>query len=116
MNTTYWMRKLMAFPLILLCASFLIFLAVRLLPGDPARIMAGMQADQSVVDNVRQRLGFDQPFAVQYELFLKRALHGDLGTSIRSQKPVREEIAERLPYTVALTTAAFALVQPCTVN
>jgi glutathione transport system permease protein len=105
----YWLRKILAVPLILLVASFLIFWAVRLLPGDPARLMAGMQADQKVVDSVRSRLGLDKPFAIQYEIFLRNVLHGDLGTSIRSHKPVAEEIAERFPYTLALTTVSFAL-------
>jgi glutathione transport system permease protein len=105
----YWLRKILAVPLILLVASFLIFWAVRLLPGDPARLMAGMQADQRVVDAVRSRLGLDKPFAIQYEIFLRNVLHGDLGTSIRSHKPVAEEIAERFPYTLALATVSFAL-------
>jgi glutathione transport system permease protein len=105
----YWLRKILAVPLILLVASFLIFWAVRLLPGDPARLMAGMQADQKVVDSVRSRLGLDKPFAIQYEIFLRNLLHGDLGMSIRSHKPVAEEIAERFPYTLALTTVSFAL-------
>jgi glutathione transport system permease protein len=105
----YWLRKILAVPLILLVASFLIFWAVRLLPGDPARLMAGMQADQKVVDSVRSRLGLDKPFAIQYEIFLRNLLHGDLGTSIRSHKPVAEEIAERFPYTLALTTVSFVL-------
>jgi glutathione transport system permease protein len=78
----YWLRKILAMPVILLAASLLIFWAVRLLPGDPARLMAGMQADQRV---------------------------GDLGISIRSHKPVVEEIAERFPYTVALATVSYAL-------
>jgi glutathione transport system permease protein len=105
----YWLRKILAVPLILLVASFLIFWAVRLLPGDPARLMAGMQADQRVVDAARSRLGLDKPFAIQYEIFLRNVLHGDLGTSIRSHKPVAEEIAERFPYTLALATVSFAL-------
>ncbi len=105
----YLARKLLAVPLILLLTSLLIFSAVRLLPGDPARLMAGMQADQSTVEAVRKRLGFDQPFAVQYVRFLERAIHGDLGQSIRSQQPVAQEIAERLPFTIALTTAAFSI-------
>ena len=68
---SYWLRKILALPLILLVASFLIFWAVRLLPGDPARLMAGMQADQKVVNTVRSRLGLDKPFAMQYEIFLR---------------------------------------------
>jgi glutathione transport system permease protein len=104
---SYLKQKLAALPLILLVASFLIFSAVRLLPGDPARIMAGMQADQSTVAAVRVRLGLDKPFAEQYALFLKNAVRGDFGTSIRSGKPVRQEIAERFPYTLALTTVSY---------
>jgi glutathione transport system permease protein len=107
--TSYLARKLLAVPLILLLTSLLIFSAVRLLPGDPARLMAGMQADQATVDNVRHRLGFDQPFTVQYTRFLTHALHGDLGNSTRSQQPVAREIAQRLPYTIALTTVSFSI-------
>src|SRR6202034_1483361 len=104
---SYLTRKLLALPLILLIVSFLIFWAVHLLPGDPARIMAGMQADEQVVNNVRIRLGLDKPFATQYRIFLVHALHGDLGVSIRSHKPVAEEIAERFPHTSALTTVSY---------
>ncbi len=107
--STYFVQKLAAPPLILLLASLLIFSAVRLLPGDPARLMAGMQADQATVETVRHRLGFDQPFAIQYKRFLQRALHGDLGLSARSQQPVTQEIAARLPYTFALTSASYGL-------
>lgn len=105
---TYWIRKLLGLPLILLVASFLIFAAVRLLPGDPARLMAGMQADQQVVNSVRARLGLDKPFAVQYALFLRGVMHGDLGVSTRSHKPVAQEIADRFPYTLALTSVSYA--------
>lgn len=104
---TYLAQKLLAPPLILLLASLLIFSAVRLLPGDPARLMAGMQADQGTVESVRTRLGFDQPFAVQYIRFLERALHGDFGLSARSRQPVAREIAERLPYTFILTSLSY---------
>ncbi len=99
----------MALPLILLVASFIVFSAVRLLPGDPARLMAGMQADQSTVESVRRRLGFDRPFIVQYAGFLTRAMQGDLGESTRSQQPVSAEIAQRLPYTLALTSVSYGL-------
>ncbi|HUX43599.1 MAG TPA: ABC transporter permease, partial [Terracidiphilus sp.] len=103
------MRKILALPVILLIASFLIFAAVRLLPGDPARLMAGMQADQQSVNEARVRLGLEKPFAVQYLLFLRAAVHGDLGISTRSHKPVSEEISQRFPYTLALTSVSYAL-------
>jgi glutathione transport system permease protein len=104
---SYLARKILMLPLILLVASFLIFCAVHLLPGDPARIMAGMQADQQVVNDVRSRLGLDKPFSTQYAIFLLHALHGDLGVSIRSHKSVAQEIGERFPHTLALTMVSY---------
>ncbi len=106
--TRYWVRKLAALPLLLLAASLLIFSAVRILPGDPARLMAGMQADAQTVAAVRVRMGLDRPLAAQYLAFLRGAVHGDLGISTRSHKPVREEIAARFPYTLALTSVSYA--------
>ena len=103
----YWIRKLLALPVILLVSSMLIFAAVRLLPGDPARLMAGMQADQQVVAAVRMRMGLDRPLAVQYAMFLRGALRGDLGISTRSHQPVSQEIAQRFPYTLALTSVSY---------
>jgi glutathione transport system permease protein len=107
--TRYWVRKLAALPLLLLAASLLIFSSVRILPGDPARLMAGMQADAQTVAAVRVRMGLDRPLAAQYLAFLRGAVHGDLGISTRSHKPVREEIAARFPYTLALTSVSYAL-------
>ncbi len=69
--------------------------------------MAGMQADQATVDAVRIRLGLNKSFGQQYALFLQKAIRGDFGVSIRSGKPVREEITERFPYTLALTSCAY---------
>jgi len=102
-------RRLLALPLVLLGASFLVFGAIRLLPGDPARIMAGPQATGEDVQGMRARLGLDQPFLSQYALFLGRALQGDLGVSIRSRRPVLREVADRFPYTLALACSSYAL-------
>jgi glutathione transport system permease protein len=105
----YLTRKLVGLPLILLGVSFLIFGAVRMLPGDPARIMAGPQATGDAVDGMRTRLGLDQPFLLQYGLFLSNAAQGDFGESIKSKKPVIDEIAERFPNTVALAVVSYAI-------
>ena len=102
-------RRLLALPLVLLGASFLVFGAIRLLPGDPARIMAGPQATGEDVQGMRARLGLDQPFLSQYALFLSRAVRGDLGVSIRSRRPVLREVADRFPYTLALACSSYAL-------
>jgi glutathione transport system permease protein len=103
----YVRRKLLALPFVLLGVSFLVFGAIRLLPGDPARIMAGTQATQDAVDGMRHRLGLDKPFLVQYGLFLTQAAQGDFGTSIRSKQQVLTEVARRFPYTVALACSAY---------
>jgi glutathione transport system permease protein len=108
MMPSYLLRKAAAFPAILLFASCLIFMAVRMLPGDPARLIAGMQASQGVVEGVRERLGLNKPLPAQYVLFLNHVLHGDLGVSNRSGEAVTREISDRFPYTAGLTAAAFA--------
>ncbi len=105
----YLARRLLTLPLILLGVSFLIFATVRLLPGDPARIMAGPQATGEDVAAMRTRLGLDQPFPLQYAIFLGHAVQGDLGLSLRSKRPVRAEIADRFPYTLALACTSYAM-------
>jgi glutathione transport system permease protein len=105
----YLSRKIAALPLVLIGVSFIVFGAIRLLPGDPARMMAGPQADQESVDRMRERLGLDAPFAAQFGDFLVHAARGDFGTSIRSKRPVTRDIADRLPYTLALAGCAYVL-------
>ena len=102
-------RRLLGLVPILLAVSVLIFGAVRLLPGDPARIMAGPQATQDAVDGMRARLGLDRPLPVQYGVFLAGALQGDFGESIRSKRPVLDEVAIRVPNTLALALVSYAL-------
>ncbi|HEY4200818.1 MAG TPA: ABC transporter permease [Devosiaceae bacterium] len=107
--TRYFARKFLMLPLVLLGVSLLVFLAIRALPGDPARLMAGPEATQEAVDNMRIRLGLDQSLVQQYVSFLWNALHGDLGTSIQSKLPVTKEIAERFPFTLALALCSYLL-------
>jgi hypothetical protein len=70
-----------------------VFLLMHLLPGDPARLIAGLNAPEEEVIRLRSQLGLDQPLPVQYARFLGQLLRGDLGTSIRSSAPVLKEIA-----------------------
>jgi len=109
---TYLSRKVATLPLILLAVSFLIFSAVRMLPGDPARVMAGPQATQDAVNDMHERLGLNRPFLTQYGIFLAGAVQGSLGESLHSKLPVTRDIAERFPYTagLALTSYLFALI------
>lgn len=105
----YAARRVVGLVPILFAVSFLIFGAVRLLPGDPARLMAGPQATQDSVDGMRARLGLDRPFPVQYAVFLERALQGDFGVSIRSKRSVVMEVAIRVPPTIGLAVTAYAI-------
>ncbi|CAN7264626.1 ABC transporter permease [Phyllobacterium sp. LjRoot231] len=105
----YIARKLLALPLILIGVSMLIFIAIRILPGDPARMMAGPEATQAAVDDMRVRLGLDRSVIEQYGHFAIAASKGDLGVSIRSKLPVVAEIMQRLPYTIALAVTSYLL-------
>lgn len=81
---------------------------VRVLPGDPARLVAGVLASEADVDFIRHSLGLDEPAPVQYAAFLVRLTHLDLGTSVRSGQPVTREILARLPWTVELAATSIA--------
>jgi peptide/nickel transport system permease protein len=93
---------------VLLGVSIVVFFMVRAIPGDPAQIMLGQQATQEQVQQLRENLGLDKPIFVQYGLFLKDALRGDLGDSIVTGRPVTTELLTRLPATLELT--AFAML------
>jgi ABC-type dipeptide/oligopeptide/nickel transport system permease component len=98
-------RILLAVP-VLIGVSIVVFAMVRLIPGDPAQIMAGQAATQEVVQSIRESLGLDQPIPVQYGYFMRNALTGDLGRSLLSGVPVSEELGQRFPRTVRLALAS----------
>jgi peptide/nickel transport system permease protein len=93
---------------VLLGVSIVVFFLVRAIPGDPAQIMLGQQATQAQIQQVRENMGLDKPIFVQYGLFLKDALRGDLGDSTVTGRPVTTELMVRLPATFELT--AFAML------
>ena len=105
----YIAKKLLSLPLILIGVSLLVFVAIRALPGDPARLMAGPEATQEAVDNMTTRLGLDRSLPAQYGSFALDALRGDLGISIKSKLPVVSEIGERLPFTLGLAITAYLI-------
>jgi peptide/nickel transport system permease protein len=89
--------------------TVLIFGLQQLLPGDPAMILAGEDQDPGVVAYLRQRMHLDEPLPVQYLYWLGGVLRGDLGESLRIQKPVTELILEKLPVTVQLASMAIVI-------
>jgi ABC-type dipeptide/oligopeptide/nickel transport system permease component len=98
-------RMLLAIPTLLLMLT-MIFILVRLVPGDPALTILGDQASQDSLIRLRAQLGLDQPIYIQYVDFLLRAATGDFGRSLSSGRPVLEEVAVVLPYTLELTATA----------
>jgi peptide/nickel transport system permease protein len=104
----YLVRRIAAIIPTLIFVSMLIFGLQQLLPGDPAVVLAGEERDPNVVAYLRQKMHLDEPLPVRYLYWINGVLHGDLGESLRMQKPVRELILEKLPVTIEL--AAFAIV------
>lgn len=103
------MHRLLMLPVVMLVVSFCVFVAVRHLPGDPARMLAGPAATQDAVDAIHHRLELDRPVLRQYGGFIHDALGGDLGQSIESRQPVAREIARHFPYTLLLGLSAYVL-------
>jgi ABC-type dipeptide/oligopeptide/nickel transport system permease component len=99
----YIVRRLLALVVILLGVSVLVFMLVHLAPGDPVRIMLGEEATVADVERLNRVYGFDQPLPVQYWRWLRSAVQGDLGMSIRQQLPVSTIILERMPATIELS-------------
>ena len=100
---SYIVKRLLGMIPTLLLVSVVVFLFVHMLPGDPARLAAGQDADQQTVELMRRELGLDLPLPQQFVRYFQHMLHGDLGTSLRSKRPVTTEIADRFMPTLLLT-------------
>lgn len=105
----YILRRLLLAVPTLLAVLTLVFVIVRVLPGDPAQASLGDYASAEAVEALRTRLGLDKPLPMQYFDFLTGILRGDLGKSMKNGQPVAEKILFVLPYTVELTLAAVFL-------
>jgi len=101
-------RILLTIPVMLGVAT-LVFSLIHLVPGDPVQAMLGESASPADIAELRAKLGLDRPLMVQYVAFLKGMVSGDLGTSLRTNRPVAAAIAERLPATFELAMAAVTL-------
>src|SRR5690606_13323341 len=105
---TYIVKRLLGMIPTLLLVAVVVFLFVHMLPGDPARLAAGPDADQATVELVRKELGLDLPLPQQFVRYFTHMLQGDLGISLRSKRPVSTEIADRFMPTLWLTIASMA--------
>ena len=99
----YVIKRLLGLIPTLFIVSVLVFLFVHMLPGDPARLIAGPEADAQVIELVRQQLGLDQPLYHQFWHYISNAVQGDFGLSMVSRRPVADEIASRFMPTLWLT-------------
>lgn len=102
----YLGKRLLISIWVALGVSAFVFLIIHLVPGDPVRVMLGLQASNAEVARIRRLMGFDRPLYVQYWRWLVALLHGNLGKSYLTEIPVIQLILQRLPRTLSLSAAA----------
>src|SRR6476620_97311 len=106
---TFLAKRILQLIPTLFCVSVLIFSLQHLLPGDPALIMAGEDRDPDVIEQIRKQYHLDQPIPVQYVYWIKGALSGDLGESMRFKQPVLDLVLQKLPVTMQLASMAIII-------
>jgi peptide/nickel transport system permease protein len=106
---SYIFRRVLATLPVMAIVAFLVFSLLYIAPGDPAAVIAGDQASPADVERIRQSLGLDRPFLVQFGTWVWRILHGDLGTSIFTNLPVASLIAQRIEPTLSLMVLTLVL-------
>ncbi|NRP22285.1 putative D,D-dipeptide transport system permease protein DdpB [Ensifer adhaerens] len=103
-------RRAVGFLMVLFVLSLMIFVLARIVPGDPARMALGPSATQAQVDQLRQRMGLDEPLITQYVSYVSHAVTGDLGRSIVSDREVSADIATFLPATLELVIVTIVII------
>lgn len=108
----YIIRRVVFMLPVALLVSFVTFMLIHLIPGDPARVLLGEDATPQNVAALQQELGLNKPLLQQFALWLWQAVHGNLGESIQLQQPVAQALMQRLPVTIELGLASllFSLV------
>jgi peptide/nickel transport system permease protein len=106
----YILRRLVQLIPVLFIASFIVFFIIHLIPGDPVEIMLGEERyDRTQYEILRKKMNLDQPIYVQYLTWLGRVAQGDLGQSLRTQRPVLDTVVERFPATLYLALASLII-------
>jgi peptide/nickel transport system permease protein len=106
---SYILRRVLSTVPVMAIVALFVFSLLYIAPGDPAAIIAGDQASPGDIERIRQGLGLDRPFLVQFGSWLWRILHGDLGTSIFTNLPVSSLIAQRIEPTLSLMVLTLVL-------
>ena len=107
--TDYLFKRLAQVLPTLVFVSMLIFGLQQLLPGDPAKILAGEEQDPNVIAHLRAKLHLDEPLPLRYAFWVGGVFKGDLGESLRTQQPVLELVLQKLPVTIQLAAMAFTI-------
>jgi peptide/nickel transport system permease protein len=102
-------RRLLFLVFVLFGLSLLTFGLSHIIPGDPARLMAGPRASKATVDKIREQYGLNDPLPQQYVTYITNLAQGDLGTSFTTRRPVSEDLKRYLPATIELGAVAFVL-------
>jgi peptide/nickel transport system permease protein len=105
----FLVRRAFVSAVTLVLISLIVFTGVRMIPGDPARVMAGTDADAAGIEEVREKYGLRDPIPLQYVRWIGLALRGDLGESIRTRQSVAWTVALKLPITVELACLALLI-------
>ena len=105
MNSGYIIQRLFSTLIVIFGITFVVFMIIQLVPGDPARVVLGVAASEENVAALRERLGLNRPIWEQYGSWLSELAQGDLGNSLVTGQPVLEQILQRLPATLVLATA-----------
>ena len=107
--TRYILRRLLLMIPVAVLVSAIVFVLLRITPGDPVLVYAGEERDPVALEALRHEYGLDQPLPVQYVVWVEHAIRGDLGRSLRTRQPVTQAILERLPKTLELGVAALVI-------
>jgi len=107
--TQYILRRLLLMIPVAFLVSAIVFVLLRITPGDPVLVYAGEERDPVALEALRHEYGLDQPLPVQYVVWVEHAIRGDLGRSLRTRQPVTQAILERLPKTLELGVAALII-------
>ncbi len=106
---SFLVRRILALIPVLFGVILVIFLISHIIPGDPARLLAGPRATEEIVQNIREDYGLDKPIYVQFYVYLRDLTRGDLGQSILTRRPVARDLLRYFPATFELTTVSVVL-------
>ena len=105
----YIIKRLLLMIPVLLAIALVIQILISVTPGDPARMMLGVNATEERVEELREEMGLNDPLLVQYGRYLWNILHGDFGVSFTTKRPVMDEISARFPYTLKLVALSLLI-------